>query len=79
MSNRATRSKYMIIGYIVSKFVVPVAKKQARKAAREKARGASRAVTGNPARTSIALGAAAGATAWLLSRRSGTNETPFSE
>ncbi len=69
MGNKA---KYTAIGYVVSKFVFPVAKRQAKASAKRKAKGA---VTGtanvakaHPARTSIAVGAAAGALGWLFTR-----------
>ncbi|MCW2922340.1 MAG: hypothetical protein JWL76_2214 [Thermoleophilia bacterium] len=66
------KGKYAAIGYVVSKFVLPVAKRQAKKSAKRKAKGA---VTGtanvakrHPARTSVAVGAAAGAIGWLATR-----------
>jgi ElaB/YqjD/DUF883 family membrane-anchored ribosome-binding protein len=65
--------KYAAIGYMVTKFVVPVAKRQAKKAAKQKARGAivapAKAAKRHPARTSVAVGAAVGALGWLVSRR----------
>lgn len=67
------RGKYAAIGYVVSKFVLPVAKRQAKKQAKAKARGAVSGTAGaarrHPARTSVALGAAAGAIGWLVTRR----------
>lgn len=62
------KGRYAAIGYVVSKFLVPIAKRQARKAARRKARGAANAARAHPARTSVAVGAAAGAIGWLLTR-----------
>lgn len=66
------KGRYAAIGYVVSKFVVPVAKRQAKKSAKRKARGAvtgtANAAKAHPARTSVAVGAAAGAIGWLLTR-----------
>ena len=66
------KGRYVAIGYVVSKFVVPVAKRQAKRTAKRKAKGA---VTGtanlakaHPARTSVAIGASVGALGWLLTR-----------
>jgi ElaB/YqjD/DUF883 family membrane-anchored ribosome-binding protein len=72
--------KYAAIGYVVSKFVLPVAKRQAKKAAKQKAKGAitapANAAKRHPARASVAVGAAVGALGWLISRRrSGTDDT----
>ena len=72
--------KYAAIGFVVSKFVFPVAKRQAKKAATRKAKGAvsgtANAAKSHPARTSVAVGATVGALGWLLtrSRRSGGDE-----
>ncbi len=67
------KGKYAAIGYVVSKFVLPIAKRQAKKQAKAKARGAvtgtANAARRHPARTSVALGAAAGAIGWLVTRR----------
>lgn len=64
--------KYAAIGYVVSKVVLPVAKRQAKKSAKRKAKGAvsgtARAAKSHPARTSVAVGAAVGAVGWLLTR-----------
>lgn len=66
------KGRYAAIGYVVSKVVVPVAKRQAKKSAKRKARGAvtgtTNAAKAHPARASIAVGAAAGAIGWLLTR-----------
>ena len=66
------RTKYAAIGYVVSKFVLPLARRQAKKAARNKARGAvvntADAAKRHPARTSIAIGSALGAIGWLATR-----------
>jgi hypothetical protein len=76
------KSRYAVIGYVVSKFVFPVAKRQAKRTAKRKAKGA---VTGtanvaraHPARTSVAIGASVGALGWLLTRerRSGDRLGP---
>lgn len=70
---RKSTAKYTAIGYVVSKLVIPVARKQAKKAAKAKARGAVTGTKGalgrHPARTSVAVGAAIGAVGWLVSRR----------
>jgi hypothetical protein len=65
-------SKYAAVGYVVTKFVVPVAKRQAKRAAKRKAKGAVTGTTGalkrHPARTSVAVGSAVGAVGWLVTR-----------
>ena len=60
--------KYAAIGYVVSKVVLPLARKQAKKAAKAKAKGAAASVGRNPAKTSIIVGTAVGAIGWLLVR-----------
>jgi hypothetical protein len=69
---RNTR-KYAAIGYVVSKFVFPVAKRRAKKAAKKKAKGAvtgtANAARTHPARTSVAVGATIGAIGWLVTNR----------
>lgn len=66
------KSKYAAIGYVVSKFVFPVAKRQAKKSAKRKAKGAvsgtANAAKAHPARTSVAVGATLGALGWLVTR-----------
>jgi hypothetical protein len=66
------KARYTAIGYVVSKFVIPVLRRRAATSARRRARGtvhgAAGAARAHPARTSIALGAAAGALGWLLMR-----------
>lgn len=68
---RNTR-KYAAIGYVVSKFVFPVAKRRAKKAAKKKAKGAvtgtAHAARMHPARTSVAVGATIGAIGWLVTK-----------
>ena len=67
------KTRYAMIGYVVSKFVIPVAKRQAKASAKRKAKGtassAANVAKAHPARTSIAVGAAAGAIGWLVTRR----------
>jgi hypothetical protein len=67
------RARYTAIGFVVSKFVLPLVRRQAKTAAKRKAKGAasgaSAAARSHPARTSIALGAAVGALGWLVTRQ----------
>ncbi len=67
------KTRYAMIGYVVSKFVFPIARRQAKAQAKRRAKGAAtgtvNAAKAHPARTSIALGAAAGAIGWLATRR----------
>lgn len=67
------KSKYAAIGFVVSKFVLPAAKRRAKQQAKAKAKGAvvapARAAKRHPARASVAVGAAVGAIGWLVSRR----------
>lgn len=76
------KGRYAAIGYVVSKFVFPLAKRRAKQAARRKARGAvtgtANAARNHPARTSVAVGAAVGAIGWLVTRgrRSGAPTSP---
>ena len=69
---RNSTKKYAAIGYVVSKFVLPLAKQQAKRAARAKARGAvtgvGDAVRRRPGRTSLIVGSAIGAAGWLITR-----------
>lgn len=66
------KSKYAAIGFVVSKFVFPVMKRQAKRSARRKAQGAVTSTTtmakAHPARTSVAVGATVGAIGWLVTR-----------
>lgn len=66
------KGRYAAIGYVVSKFVLPVAKRRARKSAKKKAKGAvtgtANAAREHPARTSVAVGAAVGALGWLVTK-----------
>jgi hypothetical protein len=62
------KARYTVIGYVVSKLVIPMAKRQARRKARGALNGTASAARAHPARTSIALGVAAGAVGWLLTR-----------
>jgi hypothetical protein len=66
---RSSRARYTAIGYVVSKFVLPVARKQAKKAARNKVRGMGSSVGRHPAKVSLVVGSAVGAVGWLLTRR----------
>lgn len=65
-------SRYAAIGYVVSKFVFPIAKRRAKQQAKRKAKGAvtgtANAAREHPARTSVAVGAAVGAIGWLVTR-----------
>lgn len=75
------KTRYAAIGYVVSKFVFPVAKRQAKKSAKRKAKGAvtgtASAAKAHPARTSVAVGATLGAVGWLLTRgRRGEDTSP---
>lgn len=72
------KGRYAAIGYVVSKVVLPVAKRQAKKSAKRKARGAvsgtGDAIKRNPGKTSVALGTVIGAVGWVLTRdRDGTD------
>lgn len=64
--------RYAAIGYVVSKFGLPFARREAKRAARRKASGAVHGTAGamkrNPARTSVATGALIGAVGWLVMR-----------
>lgn len=68
----SSRRKYAAIGFVVSKFVVPVVKRQARKRAKSAVKGTATSTVGavkrHPGRTSIAVGSAIGAAGWLLTR-----------
>ena len=68
-------SKYAAIGYVVSKFVLPLAKREAKRAAKRKAKGAVSGTTGamkrHPARTSVAVGSLIGAVGWIATRGRG--------
>jgi len=72
------RTKYAAIGYVVSKFVFPLARRQAKKAAKAKAKGAATGTANvarqHPARTSIAIGSIIGALGWLATRDRGTGD-----
>ncbi|MCW2973524.1 MAG: hypothetical protein JWN72_1797 [Thermoleophilia bacterium] len=63
--------KYAAIGYVVSKVVLPLARKQAKKAAKAKAKGAATSLTHSPARMSVLAGTVIGAGAWLIARSRG--------
>lgn len=71
-------AKYTAIGFAVSKFVLPIAKKQAKKAARNKAKGAvvgtRNSIRRSPVKASIAVGAVVGALGWLVTRGSTSDE-----
>lgn len=68
------KTKYAAIGYAVSKFVIPIAKRQAKAQAKRRAKGAVTSTTNvakaHPARASILVGVAAGAIGWLVTRSS---------
>lgn len=77
------RTRYAAIGYVTSKFVLPLAKRQAKRAARRKAKGmvtsTTKAVTSHPARTSIVVGSIVGAAGWLLARGRAADEVASDE
>ncbi len=73
------RGKYAAIGFVVSKLAVPLAKRQVKRAARAKVKGAAGAARRSPAKLSVAIGAAAGAAGWLLSKRRATDSEPADE
>lgn len=60
--------KYAAIGYVVSKVVLPLARKQAKKAAKTKAKGAATNLTHSPAKMSVLAGSVIGGVAWLIAR-----------
>ncbi|MBC7460150.1 MAG: hypothetical protein H7287_02175 [Thermoleophilia bacterium] len=60
--------KYAAIGYVVSKVVLPLARKQAKKAAKTKARSAATSLTHSPAKMSVLAGTVIGAAAWMIAR-----------
>lgn len=66
------RGKYVAIGYVTSKFVLPIARRRAKQSAKRKAKGAvtgtANAARHHPGRTSVAVGTAVGAVGWLLTR-----------
>jgi hypothetical protein len=65
--------KYAAIGYVVSKVIFPLARKQAKKTAKKKARSTAAAVSTTahekPIHTGLLVGATIGAIGWLISRR----------
>lgn len=69
------RTQYTALGFAVSKLVLPIIRKQAKKKARSAvvnaADGGRRAVHAHPARTAVAVGAVVGAVGWMLSRTRG--------
>jgi len=73
------KSKYAAIGYVVSKLVVPAAKKGAKRAAKKKAKGAVSGTTGavrrNPAKTSVVVGTVLGAVGWVVTRSRSSDDT----
>lgn len=66
------KNVYAAIGYVVTRFGIPAAKRQARRSTRRGAKGAaagaSNAARSHPARTSIAVGVVIGAIGWLATR-----------
>jgi hypothetical protein len=66
------KNMYAAIGYVVTRFGLPAAKRQARKSAKRGAKGAATGATNaarsHPARTSIAVGVVIGAIGWLATR-----------
>lgn len=74
------QQQYAAIGFVVSKVVIPLAKRQAKRAAKDKSRAAAagtvHAARRHPARTSIAAGALAGAVGWLLTRNQRARRDP---
>ena len=70
--SKVTSGKYALIGMIVSKFVIPAVKKQAKKrtkaAVKHKAASSANAVKGHPARTGIAVGVLVGAASYVAKR-----------
>jgi hypothetical protein len=77
------RAQYTAIGYVVSKVVIPLAKRQAKQQARTKVRGVAagtrNAAVSHPGRTSLAIGAAIGAIGWLLTRRGGASASDLED
>lgn len=71
--SRFSSPRYTTIGYVVSKVGMPLAKRAVKRKARSAVRGSAKRSAGaaihNPARTSIAIGSAIGAIAWLARRR----------
>ena len=67
--------KYAAIGYVTSKLVFPLMRRQAKRSAKLAAVGAARAgaqkVTGKPVHASLAVGSAVGAVGYLIMRKSG--------
>lgn len=65
--------KYAAIGFVASKVVLPIVRRQIRKKARSTATGAAsagaNAVMKHPARASVAVGSAVGAVGYLVMRR----------
>jgi hypothetical protein len=67
------RAKYTAIGFVVSKAVLPYArravKRKAKAAAVNSGKRSVGSVAHNPGKSSLAVGAAAGAVVWLVKRR----------
>ncbi|MCW2961202.1 MAG: hypothetical protein JWM90_1589 [Thermoleophilia bacterium] len=71
--------KYAALGFVVAKFVLPLARKKAKQAAKKSAGNAVAGTTGamkrHPARTSLIVGSALGAVGWLITRgRNGADD-----
>jgi hypothetical protein len=75
--------KYAAIGYVVSKVAVPIIKKKAKAKAKQApagaARAGARAAKNSPGKTSLAIGALAGALGYVISRRRRSANTPDTE
>ena len=72
------KGRYAAIGYVTSKVVIPIAKRQAKRSAKKKAKGAvtgtGNAIRRNPGKTSVLLGTIVGAAGWLLTKGSSAHE-----
>ena len=66
------RLRYTIIGWAVSRFAWPAAKKAMRSKAQASANGMVESARRNPARTSVAIGAIVGAAGWVVARALGS-------
>lgn len=68
MAGRMTRTRYTVIGYLVSKLVIPVVRRRMRRKASGAVHGALEVPRRHPAQAGIMAGAALGAVGWLLMR-----------
>lgn len=66
------RARYTAIGFVVSKLVLPIVRRQVKTVAKRQAAaagtGAARTARSHPAKASLLVGTAIGALGWLLSR-----------